>query len=480
MAFAAGFLACLALALSPSVARAQSALVALTGPTTNAPSPGGLRAAPVLEGRALVWAVAGPHETEVVQSEVPGQPPVTIGDLPSGQLALAASPRQLVVSRSVQFCPQADSCTPSYSYWRSASGETLTGFTDPQFGVVQVSGEWLGYTETGNFAVGDPFEPATPPLRLGFPTHPTLAYPYLASVIQPKDALASVIVTDLPTGAVVLQVPEGPGGGTLESDDLDTLQSDGTVVVDAAQPTQPARGSTGGLPGWASPAQPSVHPLPALSGAVGITIADGLVAGELRPPDEVGTKRLRVVNLAGTVVAERTVTSPLGALAFDGARLVWAQEPCTVAYASVWNIGETPPAPADARCALVGVSVPPPPMRLHGGRLHLTLRCPESATATGCPGRLWVRARAASGAGPGAQGLAILGHVSYRLAAGSRRRIAIDLDRRIRRFLAAGTVIVQAEAIASRPTGERPTQDPGVGSVRFSLKPRGRPMGTAH
>jgi hypothetical protein len=179
------------------------------------------------------------------------------------------------------------------------------------------------------------------------------------------------------------------------------------------------------------------------------------------------------------VLAERTVPRPVGSLAFDGAQLAWAQEPCTVAYASVWNLSEAPPAAPDARCAVAGVSVPPAAERRHGKHLYVTLSCPASATATGCPGRLWVRARLARKVGPGAQGLAILGHASYELAAGQQRRIAIELNRRLRRILASGTVIVYAKVIATRPTGERPADDPGVASVRFTLRPSSRHTGTS-
>lgn len=480
-------LACLAFALMPSVGRAQSALVPLTGEVTETSSSGVLLAGPVLEGATLVWALTGPGGTEVVDSETPGQAPVALGSLPRGHgapsLALAASPQQLIVGRTLSFCSSVEACkymqdNYTYGYWRAVAGGKLSALAGPQFPPVHVSGEWLGYIGAeGRFEVSDPFAPSVAPVSAAsisepVVSHPALAYPYVASISKQNGRSAAVTVTDIQTGAVVLSVPEGPGGSTYGSEDLDALQTDGTLVVNAPHATGTSTSRLpGGLPGWASPSEPSVHPLDALDGANDITIAGGLIAGTLWPAGEGARGRLRVVNLAGKVIAESTVNTPVGDVAFDGEQLAWAQQPCMVTYASVWNLSEARPPAPDARCAVVHLSVPSAAQRRHGSDLYLTVNCPESAAATGCPGKLLVSARRAGKVGPGAQGLAILGHHSYALTAGQRRRLAIRLNRKVRRFLAAGKVIVTAQAIAHRATGERPADDPGMASVRFTLTP---------
>lgn len=138
--------------------------------------------------------------------------------------------------------------------------------------------------------------------------------------------------------------------------------------------------------GWSSPADPAVHLLDVPGWAIRIAGAAERIAVMLEPAfgGIARSKRLLVVDRAGAIRADHTEAAPIAGIAFDGARLAWARQPCSRQSIAVWDLSEPAPDLPGADCTM------PDPgagaVRLgRDRRATVTLTCPATAP-TGCAG----------------------------------------------------------------------------------------------
>lgn len=274
----------------------------------------------------------------------------------------------------------------------------------------------------------------------------------LAAVTEPSGSFgvpARIVVRDALSGAEIYR-PVPPAASVVPAAQL-ALVADGSVFY-----TSPA-GSGLALVA-ASPAAPAGHVLrtvPTSTAIIGAGPAGVLLL--------TSRGRLELVSLDGSSSRALELPDLVGAPAFDGATITWAQRTCVTTAIVSWRLGDQPPQAPDLRCPTLrpsrsAVTLP------RNRRLRVQLSCPATGRG-GCAGRVRLtaerRGRTPRGRN-GAERRYRLGAIDVALDPGERQRVAIGVRsgaarwvRRHSRLRLRIDATSDVQRSAQRPAGDR-------------------------
>lgn len=206
---------------------------------------------------------------------------------------------------------------------------------------------------------------------------------------------------------------------------------------------------------WASPTEPTPRVVAWVHGAPSALRIAGNRIAYMTNSDTYPGSAVEVRNLDGKLLASAPAPTSPGGLDFDGSRVTWAEQPCTVVSVLTWDLQGAPPAVA-TRCPAAGLVRRHAKVSRHR-RLKLKLKCSQDPTL-GCPGWLTITARSAARGHP----RRVVAARPYSLRPGARRTLALATGGRI--FCADARGDVRARVTLTARDGA--TGEPGAERTR--------------
>jgi hypothetical protein len=264
-----------------------------------------------------------------------------------------------------------------------------------------------------------------------------------------SDAKHTLTVYDWHSGDVVYEEPAS-GSAPFDIQDDGTLVSAGLMTGDGARL------------GWASPQDPSAHPLEGRPSATWVRIAGSKIA--TKAGDGFHVYDLGGSELAATPAADVRNVSGYD---FDGQRMAWTDQPCAVTALVTWDLaGHAPTMPA-GRCPAAAPAGRRGSLDLKHRRVNLPLRCPADPPL-GCDGAWFARLNA--------KPPVLTGFAGATLDPGERGTLRLPLSVKVACRLARKPP-TRATVDLTHPLSYDGRRSAQHRTARFDLRAIGRPRG---
>ncbi len=209
---------------------------------------------------------------------------------------------------------------------------------------------------------------------------PRLAGDYVAATRTDDGVSGNVVLYDWRAGREVMSIPVDRLGYSV------AVQEDGKVVYSAYESDRVARMF------WASPAEPSPHPLPVTARTITpLVITGDQISFRINDAFTTDVPEVGVADLAGNV---RPTRRDAPSSDFDGHRLIGLRRPCGVAYVVEWDLEGDVPAPPAGPCPAAKVARASSKLNSATRAVKIAVTCP-SQPAFGCHGQVGLRSHPA-------------------------------------------------------------------------------------